>query len=531
MLFDRRIKFIFSLLLAMLVLPSAHAVSIGEVQVQSRWGEPLRAQVELRVNAGELIEESCLSLTAPDAQDDDVLVYLTRAVLGIKREAGRQIVTINTSQPFKEMFAKIRLQVKCANSGGMTKVLTILPDLEATESVAVSDINLPVTQLESGRVEIVPATTPADNLTPVAPIKTADSKVHKSKVSRPHKPKAAAKPSLQVSSGKFDVAELAKADGDKNSLLAKLKELNTDDQIAAMLAMQNEMQLLRNELNEMKAKVQSLPANHPVVAPVIAAPVVAASSFEYGMSFWLGCLSGLLLLGLLGWRYFDRKKNDEMPATETVDAYANWQQTPAVVAISPAPTSVALEPAPSELTQKISAYVANHSEASEADLLLEEAQLYAAHNRPQKAVAMLTELIEAYPEKMDAWLALLTNYAALRDLTSFAELAQRLQLEKPDEHTWALVQSLGRTLDRNNPLFQEIPPVTVNDSLLVAPTEPVAPTEIAKPVADLSSININDEAAKVEVVSPAMEPVVTETDRFKPLEFDLDFKLPTKPEK
>jgi Tfp pilus assembly protein FimV len=147
MLFDRRIKFIFSLLLAMLVLPSAHAVSIGEVQVQSRWGEPLRAQVELRVNAGELIEESCLSLTAPDAQDDDVLVYLTRAVLGIKREAGRQIVTINTSQPFKEMFAKIRLQVKCANSGGMTKVLTILPDLEAAESVAVSDINLPVTQL------------------------------------------------------------------------------------------------------------------------------------------------------------------------------------------------------------------------------------------------------------------------------------------------------------------------------------------------------------------------------------------------
>ncbi|MFM2397327.1 MAG: hypothetical protein RLZZ144_577 [Pseudomonadota bacterium] len=536
MLFDRRIKLIFSLVLAMLVLPSAYAVNIGEVQVQSRWGEPLRAQVELRVNAGELIEESCLSLTVPDVQGDDLLVYLTRAVLGIKREAGRQIVTINTSQPFKEMFAKIQLQVKCANSGGMNKVLTILPDLGAAESVAVNEINVPITQLENGHAETVPPATDNSISPTLVPAKAAVANFHKKKASTPNKPKTVAKSTLQVSSAKLDLAKLAKAGGDKNALQAKLKELNTDDQIAAMLAMQNEMQLLRNELNEMKAKLQSLPARPAIAAsvvPIAAPPVVAVSSFEFGTSFWLSSLSGLLLLGLLGWRYFERKKNDAMAAQEAVDGYANWQQAPAVVATSPVPASVALESAPSEVTQKISAYAPNHVEASEADLLMEEAQLYAAHNRPQKAIEMLSELIEAYPEKMEVWLALLTNYAVLRDVASFAKLAHRLQLATPDEHTWALVQSLGRTLDPNNSLFQEVSlnmsRVATNEAPVIASDEPVLPAAIAN--AELTSIDVNAEAAKVEAALPASAPVVVNTDRFKPLEFDLDFKQSSKPEK
>jgi len=180
MIADRRVKLILmfiGLVLSVPLLPLAQAVSIGEVVVQSRWSEPLRAQVELRATAGEMIEESCLSLTAPDAQDDDASIYLTKAVLGIKRDAGRQIVTISTNRPFKEMFAKVRLQVKCANSGGMTKVLTILPDLEAAETVQVSEINLPVTQ--QGDANPVAITEVSAAAVPTAKVGAAVVSTHK----------------------------------------------------------------------------------------------------------------------------------------------------------------------------------------------------------------------------------------------------------------------------------------------------------------------------------------------------------------
>lgn len=494
MIVDRSIKLVFmliSLVLSVVLLPVAQAVSIGEVIVHSRWSEPLRAQVELRVNSSELVEESCLSLIMPDAQDDDASIYLTKALLSIKREMGRQFVTINTNQPFKEMFAKVRLQVKCANSGGMTKVLTILPDLGTTEVLPVSELNSQVTQQASANpavpTEVNPATTPTAKVTSAggAPQKKSHSprKSHKSSV------KTSAKPTLQVSSGQADLTKLEQAGGNQKELLAKLKELNTDDQIAAMLAMQNELQQLRNEINQIKAKTPPSTAT-PVVAPIVTAPVVA-TSIEYGPSFWLGILSGLLLLGLLGWRYYSRRREEaaqmqNQAADETPDINSVSAGVDGSVASLPATSKAEL----GELTQKISAFAESQHNVSEEDLVMEEAQLYAAHNRPQKAIEMLGELIDAHPEKMDAWLSLFTNYASLNEVDRFAQLAQRLKLAEPDQHTWALVQSLGRTLDRGNPLYKE-----QNQNAVPTPINTVE-AEATEPVAD--------------------------SDRFKSLDFDLD---------
>jgi len=302
------------------------------------------------------------------------------------------------------------------------------------------------------------------------------------------------------------LTKLEQSGGNQKDLLAKLKELNTDDQIAAMLAMQNELQQLRNEINEMKAKTPPLPAK-PAVATVVTAPVVV-SSFEYGPSFWLGILSSLLLLGLLGWRYFSRSRENEQRQDEVADAAIAGGRDFALTADDALPARLATssntaapKPELGEITQKISAYVASQDQVSDEDLVVEEAQLYAAHNRPQKSIEMLGELIEAHPEKMDAWLSLFTNYASLNAVDQFASLAQKFKLVEHDEHTWILVQSLGRTLDRENPLYQE----KNQDSAPVA-------------VSSVATENANE---------PIIAPLAN-GDRFKSLEFDVDLTRPKK---
>lgn len=467
-----------------LFMPAAQAVSIGEIVVQSSWGEPLQAHVELRTVAGEVIEESCVMLVAPDAQDEESSVYLTKATLGVKRDAGRQLVTISTSRPFREMFAKIRLQVKCANGGGMTKVLTILPDLDMTEKFR-SDEATPT--LATVLTDKTIATLPDANTTAtVAAHKDEQLAKNPKKILAPlkkHVQPQPAKSTLKITAEKFDVSEMTQTNVDNHTLLQKIKELNADDQLAAMLAMQNEIQKLRDELNEIKAGIQVIPKKPAVPTPPPPPPVVASA--EYGTSFWLGSFSGLLLLGMLGLRYFSRNKRN--PARAKIAPTVNETTSSEAATKTPA----------GELTQIISAYTASRDNPSDTELMMEEAQLYAAHSRPQKAIQILTELIDAHPQKMDAWLALFTNYASLHEAAQFEKLAERFQQIKPDDHTWALVQSLGRTLEREHPLYQE--------KLEIFPRT------------DAVTADATDNSFHTEDKSSADE------ERFKPLEFELDF--------
>ncbi|MEJ1959976.1 MAG: hypothetical protein WDM70_11605 [Nitrosomonadales bacterium] len=62
----------------------AGAVSIGEAVLLSKLGEPLFAQVDLTVENYENVTDACLSLIPPDAGEDDISSYLTKASLTLK---------------------------------------------------------------------------------------------------------------------------------------------------------------------------------------------------------------------------------------------------------------------------------------------------------------------------------------------------------------------------------------------------------------------------------------------------------------
>lgn len=340
-----------------LTFPSiAKAISIGEVVMQSKVGEPLFAQVDLVVGSGEHIENSCLALAPPDPLEDDASDYLTKANLSVKTEGARQYVVISSRTPFNDAFAKLRLQIKCPGKGSIIKLLTILPDL-------VPDAQAPITAPVAAETTNKFVPQPLDVHDDAPEAKRRDN--HESqpevreytvdKSARPtHKQPS---PSVQVASKKqggspsfrlqlsgepLDESRLGKASPEERvSLLAQKKLLDADDQMARFLAMRNQVQQLKEELGTVKLQLAQLGAIPPSSAassvqvpppapletagkkevlskPEIAVTQIVVQQNDGFLKKGLWAALGLVLVISPMWfgaRYYQTKKRIEIPST------------------------------------------------------------------------------------------------------------------------------------------------------------------------------------------------------------------------
>lgn len=470
-----------------LLAPQANAVSIGEAVMLSRWGEPLRAQVTLRVNPGELVEDGCLSLTLPGAQEDDASLYLTKAKLTVQGNPAQPSILVSGTEPFNEAFAKLRLQIKCANTGGIIKILTLLPELtlappEVLEPpvvkpavVAASAVATSISPV-SDKTPLPVAKTLPPPVTPAAPKPEKTSKVT---VTSPASNSASF--SLRLSGEALDMSRVGSLSSqDREILLAQQKMLDADDQMADMLAMRHELQLMRQELEGLKARLpqsQGTAASAPVVASApqaVPSNAAGASWLEENLPL-IGLLAGLAAATVLVWLGLRRISRKKMQAA--THSYRQEKRDAAPLVAAHAPTEVKVHEAKAHETkaagsaQKAMPFAPPPPPASEAaaesDLILEEAQLYAVHNRPQKAIEMLSELITTYPKKMEAWLALLSLYSAQGEVGQFEKVARRLQSLGPEKSVWSRAQALGRTLDRDNRLYRDDGSAVLSDSGVV----------------------------------------------------------------
>ncbi len=411
------------------------AVSIGDVVLQSEPGEPLLAQVELMAGSNERIDDSCLSLAASDPLHDDVGSFLTEANLSLKIEGKRQYVDISSHKPFVDTFVRLRLQVKCSGMSGVIKTLVISPSAQ----------------------------------------KTGKKPTHS----------ASATPALSDESrvGKVDTKEIA--------LLLVQQKLLVD----GFLAMQHQLKLLQDELGEIKLQLTQ-PGVNPAtaaLAPVSSATIQAAAGTQGsspqptiagkllqdnpylhdGILATLGL--GLISLALwLGLRFYANIKSHietgsqaaapaMQPAADAAAAPQIWASSgikqPSHVTSVPAPAVVlspkasaarnAETPAAHLPPQKI------EEKVTEEDSMLEEAQLYAANGRLAKAAEILLEIIKRRPSKADAWSLLLSLYSSLGKVAEFENTAREFLKCHKGSTLWGGIQVLGRTLDRDNPLYAD----------------------------------------------------------------------------
>ncbi|MBL8324986.1 MAG: hypothetical protein JNJ89_08500 [Rubrivivax sp.] len=102
-----------------------------------------------------------------------------------------------------------------------------------------------------------------------------------------------------------------------------------------------------------------------------------------------------------------------------------------------------------------------------------EADVYLAYGRDLQAEEILKEAMRANPDRMAIRTKLLEVYAKRRDAKGFELLATQLHsLTKGQGEDWAKAQSLGVTVDPDNPLYQ---PGGEPDAVMGASGQPVEP--------------------------------------------------------
>lgn len=438
----------FVLTVALMIPCVVAAVSIGEAILQSRLGEPLSAQVDLMVENNERIEDSCLSLAAPDPLQDDISNFLTEASLSLKTEGKRQYVDISSPKLFNDAFARLRLQVECPGMRSISKTLTIFSFAQ-----------------------------------------TASNKQGRSASSRP-----------KLSGEPIDESRIGKVSAEERTVLLA-RQLRLE---ANFLSLQHQFLLLQDELGEIKSQLtqSGIPpataaatatapssAIEPSVTHVATAdiqesrprPAIAVKQpmLQPGNPYLQEVLFpalGLVLVILALWagaHYYTKIKSSSrvnsqqdaapimkpaydvaaapkisMPLVVKHPSQVNSAHAPAVVLPSEASTNVAA-PSLHPPLQKI------EEDVTEDDSMLEEAGLYAAHGRLAKAVEILQELIKRRPSKADAWPLLLSLYSSLGKAAEFESSAREFLKYHKNSPSWNGIQALGRTLDHDNPLYAD----------------------------------------------------------------------------
>lgn len=545
----------FFLMAAALMLPcSTQAVSIGEITLQSRLGEPLRAQVSLTIDNGERIDDSCLSLLAPNP-DTDSTGYLTRAELTIKTEGARQYIAIVSHKQFNDAFARLWLQIKCPGMGSISKTLTVLPDLSEpapqtpiTPPVVPASTQDTLSQPAQETHVNAPASNPGSTKTLPPPVKKHDTsrKVHPVRKQHPSSAQSINKTGrtgyfrLKLSGDPIDESRIGKISPEERAfLLERQKLLDADDQTASFLALQNQVKLLQDELGAIKSQLAQLGAASSI-APVAASaatadmpaqrkPAIAAkppavqqsdSALQNGLFAALGMLSILALWQ--GLRHYTKVKSRiEIKPQQNAEPLINPADDAAITAASftkPSFQPAAGIPLNDALPQKIAPTV------SEEDSMLEEAGLYAAHGHQAKAAEILRDIVDRYPAKVEAWTLLLSLYASLRKTSEFEKAAREFLMHHRDDPSWPGIQAQGRALDKSNSLYAD------DDSKLSPPpplqqsTGPEEATEI-HPAADLPAPDKTHALDFVLDSSPAKNTLDLEfdmpTEKDKPLDFEV----------
>ena len=139
-------------------LAPAHAVTLGELSVESRLGQPLSARIPVQLQPGESLGAGCVSVPA-----------VTRAELGQvpgamvmspeTSAAGIYDLRVTTTQALYEPMYELQLQVRCPGTALVVRQYVLMLDLPGTSTAAAAPVS---------------AAAPAAASLPVSPVATPE---------------------------------------------------------------------------------------------------------------------------------------------------------------------------------------------------------------------------------------------------------------------------------------------------------------------------------------------------------------------
>ncbi len=106
----------------------SHALSLGDIEVSSSLGQPLRARVPVTLQAGEELSADCISVVRADPFGGDANGLIATARVEMRQAVGRTVLFVSSPQAIVEPLARLLLRVSCADGGSVYREYTLLLD-------------------------------------------------------------------------------------------------------------------------------------------------------------------------------------------------------------------------------------------------------------------------------------------------------------------------------------------------------------------------------------------------------------------
>jgi hypothetical protein len=451
------------------------AVGLGPVTQQSALGQSLRIVVPVLVSPGENIGAECFRLAASDREVDGAPQLVFGRVNLERTSEGARLVITNAA-PVNDPVVRMTVQAGCETA--VRREYVLLMDPPPIETPLVAAEAQPRTEMAQAP-ETIPAAAPtrrargsAGAATSAAASGSGEAARAARKPAAPAKPRSPAKaapkrpvrpagdqPRLTVSSA----APLPS--GDPRTANASVEQARAQQELAN--ALEAETVVLQRRIVELTAMVERMQeelriaeaaqrpsADQAAKAPAPTPSPEPAKSSPWSDQNWLllsaiGGLPLLIALGLLWRRRFEREAADRWPTARGASpatappthvapfpglpkqalAEVTLQNTPAGVA---PPTGPLVAPSPPKKVPKRAAVARDSASALAVSELLhvtEEARVYVALGRPERAIDVLNEHVRQEPRSMPAaWLMLLDLYHASGRRQDFRHLAEEFHM-------------------------------------------------------------------------------------------------------
>ena len=440
----------------------AQAVGLGEISQQSAFGAPLRIVVPLIVGPGENLSGECVKLSAAPRSGDGIPEITSARVVLESTSAGAQIV-VTSPRVVADPVLKLTLQAGC-DSGVRREYMMLMDPVPidvpvaeegsrrtADAAPAVADgTGIAGGSASAAGVAVAPsaARAPRPSRPPRAPARRRAAATAPTTVAAPTTvtPKTAAapaaRPKLTVSAaappaealppGKGAAATAARGTPARSAPSDASAELD-----AEAAALRQRVAELTAMVDRMQDEMRAADARQAAQAARLAAENAAKVSPQATLGRWWN-ESWPLLVGIVGLAAliaavlsYRRRRASAAASQWRIDPPSRAAtEVPSRAAIAVPPSAPRPAPAAAEAAPRRgeAAPVPPSSVVDVTELahVTEEAGVYLAFNRPDRAIDVLHKHILASPHSLPAaWLMLLDLYHTHGREQEFQELAQR----------------------------------------------------------------------------------------------------------
>jgi pilus assembly protein FimV len=323
---------------------------------------------------------------------------------------------------------------------------------------------------------------------------------------------------LKLSTSDLDLSAIGKiTEEQRQQLREKQLLLDADDLVANALSMKNRIMQLEEQLQNMQQELEKTNSRLSLTEKLATPPVqnvvsTSASTNASPESWWENTsLRGMAGVGLIvafivsGWWRWRRRQAEAWLDAELGQEFAPSEMPQYVKAAPSRPDehrAGKIKPSATELEEDFllnpTSIFEKEDESvtfTEAESVLDEADLYLAYGWANRAIESLQEYLDKHPDDVHLWKKLFEIYSSQGMKPEFEQLALRCQSAMDDSSLWVLVQKLGRQLDADNPLYfasheeseitapemaAEAPAVQEEEARLDAPLDFVLEPEQAK---------------------------------------------------